>query len=45
MGRGVRGPDPISVELGASGESLALTRREDGSYETGDGELFESGGV
>ena len=38
-------PDPISVELGASGESLALTRREDGSYETGDGELFESGGV
>ena len=38
-------PDPISVELGASGESLALTRREDGTYETGDGELFESGRV
>ena len=38
-------PDPISVELGISGESLALTRREDGTYETGDGEPFQSGGI
>ena len=38
-------PDPVSVQLGASGESLSLTLREDGNYETGDGELFESGGI
>ncbi len=38
-------PDPTSLELGTSGESLALTRREDGTYETGDGEPFQSGAI
>ena len=38
-------PDPVAVQLGASGESLSLTLREDGTYETGDGDLFESGGI
>ena len=38
-------PDPVSVQLGASGESLSLTLREDGTYETGEGELFESGEI
>ena len=36
-------PDPISVELGSSGESLSLVRQEDSTYRTVDGELINSG--
>ena len=36
-------PDPVSVELGASGESLSLVRQEDSTYRTVDGELIKSG--
>ena len=36
-------PDPIAVELGASGEVLALVLQEDRSYSTEDGQMVGSG--
>ena len=38
-------PDPVPVQLGTSGESLSLTRQEDRTYKTDDGELIENGEV
>ena len=38
-------PDPFGVDLGTSGEVLLLTRQEDTTYTTPDGERIEDGGT
>ncbi len=38
-------PDPIAVELGMSGETLALTRQENGSFTSPDGDVIDSGDI